>query len=233
MSNKNKTGAKVLSAIILFVLFAAFTLLLRVVDVQAVGPMGSSVGFASVNDLVFTTLGESGTWYTITKLVGAGSIAFGALMGVWMLVQMIRKGGIFRANHRFYPLMALYVVLGAAYIAFDKVIVINFRPVLEDGALAPSYPSSHTLLTVTIMCSAASAIPGILHKRALRPVCWAVAIAVSAVMVVGRLLAGVHWLTDVLGSVLLSAALVSAYDAVSYAIGRRIHMRRRAAKRRR
>ena len=115
--------------------------------------------------------------------------------------------------------------------AFDHVIVINYRPVLESGALAPSYPSSHTMLTLTIALSAASAIPGILHRRSLKPVCWTIAIAVSAVMAVGRLLSGVHWISDIVGAVILSCALVAVYDAVSYAIGRRIHLRRRAARR--
>lgn len=231
MPKKNKTGEKTAVAITLMIIFAVYTLLLRVLDVQPVGPLDSSVGFASLNDLVFTALGTSDTWYSITKYIGYAAIVLALLMGVWMLVQMIRRRGIFKADHRFYVLMGLYVVLGCLYVAFDHVIVINYRPVLEAGALAPSYPSSHTLLTLTIALSAAAAIPGIMHKRALKPVCWTAAVVVSAVMAVGRLLSGVHWLSDIVGAVLLSCALVAVYDAVSYAIGRRIHLRRRAAKR--
>lgn len=231
MSKKNKTGEKAAAAIVLLIAFIGYTLLLRVLDVQAIGPLDSQVGFASLNDLVFNALGTSDTWYSITKLIGYAAIALALLMGVWMLVQMIRRKGFFKADHRFYALMGLYVVMGCLYVAFDHVIVINYRPVLEAGALAPSYPSSHTMLTLTIALSAASAIPGILHRRSLKPVCWTIAIAVSAVMAVGRLLSGVHWISDIVGAVILSCALVAVYDSVSYAVGRRIHLRRRAARR--
>ena len=225
MSKKNKVGEKTAVAIVLLIAFIVYTLLLRVVDVQPIGPLNSSVGFASLNDLVFNALGTSDTWYTITKLIGYAAIALALMMGVWMLEQMIGRRGVFRANYRFYALMGLYVVMGCLYVAFDHVIVINYRPVLEGGALAPSYPSSHTMLTLTITLSAASAIPGITHRRSLKPVCWMAAIAVSAVMAVGRLLSGVHWISDIVGAVLLSCALVAAYDAASHAIGRRMHHR--------
>ena len=45
--------------------------------------------------------------------------------------------------------------------------------------------------------------------------CVAVAIAAFIVfMVVGRLVSGVHWLTDIIGGMLLSTGLVTAYHAV-------------------
>ena len=40
----------------------------------------------------------------------------------------------------------------------------------------------------------------------------------SAFMVIGRLVAGVHWLTDIVGSVLLSAGLYALYRAAVLAM---------------
>ena len=112
MSKKNKTGEKAAVAIVLLIAFIGYTLLLRIVDVQAIGPLDSQVGFASLNDLVFNALGTSDTWYSITKLIGYAAIVVALLMGVWMLIQMIRRKGFFKADHRFYALMGLYVVMG-------------------------------------------------------------------------------------------------------------------------
>lgn len=48
------------------------------------------------------------------------------------------------------------------------------------------------------------------------------AIAFSAFMVIGRMIAGVHWATDIIGSILLSAGLSSLYrSAVLFADGKR------------
>ena len=49
-----------------------------------------------------------------------------------------------------------------------------------------------------------------------------VVIAFSAFMVIGRMIAGVHWATDIIGSILLSAGLFSLYrTAVIFADGKR------------
>lgn len=230
MSKKNKTGAKAASAVILFALFGVFTLLVMKVDVQPIGPLDSSVGFACLNDAVFTALGTSDLWYKITQLLGYVAMLMGVALGVVMLVQMFRRRGIFKADYRLIVLMFFYLSLAIPYVLLDR-IGINYAPVLKDGALAPSYPSSHVLLIVSIMGAMPYVVPYVFHNRALVPVCWVITIVVSLITCVGRLLAGVHWLTDVIGSIILAAAWCATYDAICYAIGRRRYLRRRAARR--
>ena len=50
----------------LLVLFIIWTVALRFVDVRAIGPQGSSVGFASLNKTVHNITGENMSLYTIT-----------------------------------------------------------------------------------------------------------------------------------------------------------------------
>ena len=54
-----------------------------------------------------------------------------------------------------------------------------------------------------------------LHRRIRRPaglhILLPMLAAFTAFMVVGRLISGVHWLSDIIGSILLSAGLVLLY----------------------
>ena len=99
-----------------------------------------------------------------------------------------------------------------AYILFEEV-VINYRPVLINGFLEASYPSSTTLLVLCVMPTAVMQLNTRIRKETLRK-CVAVAIKVFVVfMVMGRLVSGVHWLSDIVGGVLLSMGLVKLYRA--------------------
>ena len=77
-----------------------------------------------------------------------------------------------------------------------------------------SYPSSTTLLTLCVMSTALMRWYRRLRHPILRRVVIAVTIAFTGFMVVGRLISGVHWLTDIVGGILLSGSLVTAYAAL-------------------
>ena len=107
-----------------------------------------------------------------------------------------------------------YIAVMAAYLLFEK-FAVNYRPVLIDGFLEASYPSSTTLLTLCVMPTAMLQLSRRLRSGRLRSLVLAVLAAFTAFMVVGRLLSGVHWLTDIVGGVLLSAAIVCLYAAAA------------------
>jgi undecaprenyl-diphosphatase len=116
---------------------------------------------------------------------------------------------------------AFYALVICCYVFFE-VVVINFRPVLVEGQLEASYPSSHTVLTVCIMGTAALQLHRLLqNKKPLRIGAEILAVLIAGVTVVGRLLSGVHWFTDIVGGLLLSAALLVLYVAVSKYVDRK------------
>ena len=207
-----KSGKYLAASIILFVLFIAFTAAVCLYDVQAIGPQGSSVGLAGVNGSVAQQMPYNGMWYKITKYLGYLAIlviVFFAALGV---MELITKKSIGRVSNGILMLGALYVAVAVFYVLFNKIIV-NYRPVLEDGALEASYPSSHTMLAVCVFISAAVQISRGRGAAAFKKICAVVFVVLAAVMVVGRTLSGVHWFTDIVGGVLLSAALLTAYCA--------------------
>ena len=91
---------------------------------------------------------------------------------------------------------------------------INYRPILIDGYLEASYPSSTTLLVLGVMPSAIDQIHYRIKNVYIKRILIVTAIAFSSFMVLGRLISGVHWFTDIAGGVLLSMGLVMLYRAL-------------------
>ena len=197
----------------LWAAFVLFTRLLTCVDVQFIGPQGSAVGFATVNGWAFQLLGVHLLWYHITDWLGVVAIAIAFAYAVTGLCQWIKRKSIRKVDRHILVLGGFYLLVIACYLFFEKV-VINCRPILMYGSLEASYPSSHTMIVVSIMATAAMAFRALCPQK--KGWCLAVdifAAVVIAVTVMGRLIAGVHWLTDIVGGLLLSAALVVSYWA--------------------
>lgn len=196
-----------------FLAFAIFTALAAGFDVQPIGPEGSEVGFAAINQFVFQKLGMNLFWLRVTDYLGVFALLVMAAFAVMGMIQLIRRRSIRKVDGSILLLGALYALLAAFY-GFFEVVVVNCRPVLVDGILEASYPSSHTMLVICVMVSAADCIR--LHVPERKGLCIAAAAAVwiiSAVAVVGRLLSGMHWFTDIAGGILLSLALIFLYRA--------------------
>ena len=190
--------------------FVLWTLLVRFVDVRAIGPEGSLVGFAALNGWFHSLTGVHMTLYTVTDWLGLVPLAFILGFGLLGLVQWIRRKQFFKVDRSILVLGLYYIVVMAAYILFEY-LVINYRPVLIGGILEASYPSSTTLLVLTVMPTAMLQLKERIQNRAFRNCVLVLIAAFTAFMVIGRLLSGVHWLTDILGGILLSAGLLGLY----------------------
>ena len=199
-------------AISVLAAFLIWTAAVGYVDVQPIGPAGSSVGFATVNQFVHNLLGVRMTLYTLTDwlgLVPLGS-AFGfALLGLgqWLKRKQLRK-----VDYSILVLGGFYVAVMAAY-AFFEVFVINCRPVLIEGRLEASYPSSTTMLVMCVMPTAIMQLRARIKNKRFRGLVTAAITAYIVFMVIGRMMSGVHWLSDIIGGALLSTGLVLLYRA--------------------
>lgn len=199
---------------LLFVLFALFTLAVKMIDVQPIGAMRSNVGLATINQSAASFFGVHTIWYTITDYLGYLALAVAFAFALCGLVQLIRRKSLWKVDSAILSLAGLYILVVAFYVFFE-IVIVNYRPIMLEGVLEASYPSSHTMLVVAIMASAPIALKRLIgeHKAALR-IAQILAAIVIIVTVVGRLLSGVHWLTDIIGGVLLSAAIVMLYVSI-------------------
>ena len=200
------TGLALLAA------FVLWTALIQIVDVQPVGPNGSKVGFAALNVWFHRLTGVHMSIYTVTDWLGLVPIAICLCFGVLGLAQWIRRKSLLKVDPDILLLGAYYIVVIFGYLIFEMV-PINYRPVLIDGALEASYPSSTTLLVLSVMPTLKLQVDRRCKHPSLRRVATAFAAAFSAFMVVGRLISGVHWATDIAGAILLSAGLFKCYQS--------------------
>ena len=195
----------------LLAVFVLWTVLVHFVDVRAIGPEGSSVGFAALNGFVHELTGVNWFLYTITDWLGIVPIAVALVFAILGLVQLIKRKSLWKVDHSILALGVLYIVVMAAYVFFE-IVIINYRPTLIDGYLEASYPSSTTMLVMCVMPTAAMQLNARIKNTVLRRFAVIAIVVFTAFMVIGRLLSGVHWITDIIGGALLSAGLVTMYD---------------------
>ena len=209
MEKKNKK--RLVFGASLVVTFVLWTVLVRFVDVRAIGPEGSSVGFAALNGFVHELTGVNWFIYTVTDWLGLVPIAVALGFAILGLVQLIKRKSLWKVDHSILALGVFYIVVMASYVFFEMV-VINYRPTLIDGYLEASYPSSTTMLIMCVMPTAAMQLNLRIKNTVLRRCAVITIVAFIAFMVIGRLISGVHWITDIIGGALLSKGLVTMYS---------------------
>lgn len=193
--------------------FLLWTVAIQFVDVQAIGPQESSVGFATINQFVHNLTGVHMSLYTITDWLGLVPLMFVMGFGTLGLIQWIKRKHLLKVDHSILVLGGFYIVVMAVYVLFEM-LVINYRPVLIDGILEASYPSSTTMLVMCVMPTAIMQLNARIKNDVLKRFVASAIIAFIVFMVIGRLVSGVHWFTDIIGGALLSAGLVLMYLAV-------------------
>lgn len=206
MNNKKRNF--LISGILLLIAIT-FTILVKVVDVKQIGVNNSSIGFATLNQFIFETTGVNMIWYHITDWLGLIPVFMAIVYAFIGLIQFIKRRSIFKVDKEIILLGLYYIIVIALYVFFEKVII-NYRPILMNGFLEASYPSSHTLMTICI-CGSSILINKKLFNNKITKVINNLSIIIITITVVGRLISGVHWFTDIIGGILISSGLLMTF----------------------
>lgn len=201
-----------ISGIILIIAFIIWTILIQIVDVQPVGVNGTNIGFATINIWFHKLTGENLIIYDLTDWMGIIPILICMFFGIIGFIQLIRRKSIFKVDLDIIFLGIYYIVVISAYLIFE-IIPINYRPVLIEGAMEASYPSSTTLLVLSVMLTVSFQNNLRTEKAIVRKIINVFVILFSLFMVIGRTVSGVHWITDIIGSVLFSMGLYFIYKS--------------------
>lgn len=210
MNVKNNSKRELMSGLVLLADFIVWTILIQYIDVQRVGPKETEVGLATLNVWFHQMTGVHMLIYTITDWLGLVPVIICMYFGVLGFVQLVKRKSLLKVDPDIILLGAYYVMVILGYLLFEMV-PINYRPVLIDGNLEASYPSSTTLLVLSVMPTLKFQVDRRVASAILRKATTAFVTAFSAFMVIGRLISGVHWATDIIGSVFLSSGLFMVY----------------------
>ena len=211
MKKENQRSFCIAACILLA--FLLWTVALLFVDVQAIGPLESAVGFATINQFVHNLTGVHMSLYTITDWLGLVPLGFVMGFALLGLIQWIKRKHLLKVDYNILILGGFYIVVMAVYVLFEM-LVVNYRPILIGGILEASYPSSTTMLVMCVMPTAIMQFNARIKNNVLKRFVASAIIAFIGFMVIGRLVSGVHWFTDIIGGALLSTGLVLMYRAI-------------------
>lgn len=211
---KKENANYFIGGISLLLLFIVFTGIVLTVDVQSIGPEGSHVGLATINAFMLHLFGTNLTWYHITDLIGAIPIAVAFGFGLLGFLQWIKRKSLKKVDGSLLALGGFYMVIILCYMVFEKLIV-NYRPILLEGKLEASYPSSHTMLVIGIMGMAIIQFHNRIKHKGVRLMIESLCLFIIVITVIGRLISGVHWFTDMVAGILLGLGLVFLYKGIN------------------
>ena len=195
--------------------FIIFTILVKVIDVQPVGAEGSLIGFAGLNTAVFSLLGTNHFCYLATQLFGVLAILVAAVFAVLGFVQLLKRKSLLKVDREILMVGIVYALVIILYLLFEK-LAINYRPLILDEGLEASYPSTHTMLILTILGTAIPLAGKYIKNPKAALAVKLVCILIMWLTVIFRLVSGVHWFTDIIGGVLISLCLISLHKALCF-----------------
>lgn len=209
---KEKSKRFLVMGILLIVCFAIWTLLIQKVDVKPLGVKGTDIGFATINCWFHELTGVHMGIYTLTDWLGLVPVFVCMIFGGIGCAQLIKRRSLFKVDYDIIFLGVYYILVIFGYLIFEM-IPINYRPILIEGFMEASYPSSTTLLVLGVMPTVIEQVSRRSENVIVKNIVNGLVLGFSAFMVLGRLIAGVHWLTDIVGSIMLSMGLFCLYKS--------------------
>lgn len=219
MKTKNKL---IISTITMAILSIIFTSLIIFVDKQNIGAGNTSVGFAGLNKFFQNLFEYNNTFYKLTEILGYLVLCIALSYMIILLVQLIKRKSLKKVDVELLLVAIFYVAIVIIYILFE-ISKINFRPVLLDGELEASYPSSHTMIAVFICTTAILINQKLINNKAIKITLDCTIGILGTMVVIGRIISGVHWITDIIGAILISTTLVLLYTTLLYIFKNKIN----------
>ena len=207
---KKLINLKVILGFVFLFLFIILILLLNV-DKDYITPTGK-VGLSSFNDMVDYKYNKG--WQILADVFLYLGIALVAILAIYGLYELIKRKSLFKVDKYIIVIGAFFIISIILWLLFDKVVTINYRPILVDGEKESSFPSTHTFVCVFIYMSAYTVVKKLLNNKIYNEIVLSLAIVIVIFTAVSRILSGMHYLTDVMGGVFLGLSLYFICDGI-------------------
>ena len=198
--------------ILLLVSSIIFIVLLKRIDIKCDAVNNSCIGLATINQFIFDKIGVNMIWYTITDWLGIIPILMSVVYAIIGLKQLMKRKSIKKVDKEILLLGVFYILVISIYILFEKCII-NYRPILMNGFLEASFPSSHTLITICL-CGSSIIVNNRLFKKKFTKMLNVISLFIIIITIIGRLISGVHWFTDIVGGILISSFLLMLFYSI-------------------
>lgn len=210
MKMKKRIIKDLILGITLIIMFGVFTLLVMKYDIKNIGVNNTTIGFATLNSWFNKTTGTHLMLYSITDWLELLPLLVCVCFGLIGLKQLLSRKKIFLVDHDILLLGIYYIIVILLYLLFDKM-CINYRPILIEGKLEVSYPSSTVLLVLCVMLTLTFQINRRVKNDKTKIYLETLNNIYIIFMLFGRIVSGVHWITDIIGSIILALGLFKLY----------------------
>lgn len=208
-----ETNRNTVQSLIMALFFIPWTFVLGTLDVKAVGPQGSSVGLSSLNLTVHKLFGFNNLLYKLTDFLSLIPLLIVVIYAFLGLSQLFKRKSIFKVDSDIL-IFGVYLIVVLSVFTLFEIVIINYRPILINGYLEASYPSSTTMLMLSVIPPIQMLYKSRIRKLKSQKFTSAFLQLFMISMVLARIVSGVHWITDIVGGILLSSSLVKGFKAV-------------------
>ena len=154
-------------------------------------------------------------WSKITDIILVAALAVFAVFAILGLCQWIKRKSLKKVDKPLLLSLIPLSLMAITFIVFEKFIILNTRP---NGSGEPSFPSTHTMVVATIFLLTAIILPNYIKSKTARVIMDIVMLLFIILVSVGRVLANMHWVSDVVGGLIFAAIFAVIY----YLILRRV-----------
>ena len=213
MNKKTRVSPLLIVGAAFFCLFIVFTILVKTVDVTYFPTEETTIGFSSLNLTVFQALGTNDLSFEVSEVMGLLILTAPVFFAFLAFSQWVKRKSLLKIDHDLWILFATYALTIAFYALFE-IIVINYRPILVNGLIEASYPSSHTLLAIVIGGTSFLEVKNRMKWVWLKVSLMVLLSFLTVAIPMLRLLSGVHWLTDIIAGILLGTSMLFLYQGI-------------------
>lgn len=147
-------------------------------------------------------------WDLISDVILVTAFAILGALAMLGLIQLISRRSLKKVDHELLMFPIPLAIMAIVYVVFEKFLILNTRP---NGSGEPSFPSTHVMITATIFFMVAVVLPRYIKSKVLCAMFDIIMLILLVLVCTGRILANMHWPTDVAGGVVFASIFAAIY----------------------